>query len=227
MTSMLTEYYNQLALSKDSLAASSSYLGGPNLFSNLQKNNTSMRPLVDPKLTPPIQDLASYGFPGTSKSTGEKSQKKSNKTNDAKKHASSELKSKVDLTGFSYTKPLSFTEINKSLNETINDQMKMSRKNDILSVNPYLPGKSSSSQINKELKMQEFTRQISYENVKSATKMSSMQQINQSLKKANVSNKVPDRQNMISPSYNPSPGPSQFRYKDFNQMLIIFSKIQF
>lgn len=55
MTTMLTEYYNQLALSKDSLAATSSYLGGPNLFSNLQKNNTSMRPLVDPKLTPPIQ----------------------------------------------------------------------------------------------------------------------------------------------------------------------------
>lgn len=99
--------------------------------------------------------------------------------------------------------------------------MQMPRKND-LPVNPYLPSKSSSTQINKE-----FSRQMSYENIKSGTKMSPMQQISQSLKKANVSNKVPDRQNMISPSYNPSPGPSQFRYKDFIKKFnyFCFSKI--
>lgn len=60
--------------------------------------------------------------------------------------------------------------------------------------------------------MQEFNRQMSYESIKSGTKMSPMQQINQSLKKTNVSNKIPDRQNMISPSYNPTPGPTQFRF---------------
>lgn len=221
---MLTEYYNQLALSKDSLSATSSYLGGPNLFSNLQKNNTSMRPIVDQKLATPIQglyycldfynfeiiyfgflDLASYGFPSTNKSIIDKSQKKGNKTNDSKKHSSSEHKNKVDLSSFSYTKPLSFTDIKKSLNEPA------------LPVNTYMSGRSNSSQLNKELKMQEFSRQLSYENIKSSNKMSSMQQINQSLKKTNVSNKVPDRQNMISPSYNhPLPGPTQFRYNNFN-----------
>lgn len=55
MTSMLTEYYNQIGLSKDSLASTSSYLGGANLFSNLQK---SMRPIVDQKLTTSIQGLS-------------------------------------------------------------------------------------------------------------------------------------------------------------------------
>lgn len=97
----------------------------------------------------------------------------------------------------------------------MNDKMQMARKNDNLPVNPYLSGKSSSSQMTKDLKLQEFSRQMAYENIKSTTKMSAMQQINQSLKKANVSNKIPDRQNMISPSYNPSPGPSQFRYENF------------
>lgn len=60
MTSMLTEYYNQLALTKDTLAATSSYHGGPNLFSNLQKNNPSMRALVDQKLTTPTQGMFQY-----------------------------------------------------------------------------------------------------------------------------------------------------------------------
>lgn len=54
---MLTEYYNQLALTKDTLAGTSSYHGGPNLFSNLQQSNTSMRPLLDQKLTTPIQSI--------------------------------------------------------------------------------------------------------------------------------------------------------------------------
>lgn len=89
--------------------------------------------------------------------------------------------------------------------------MLTSRKTDNLLGNPYLPGKSSSSQSSKDFKMQEFNRQMSYESIKSGAKMSPMQQINQSLKKTNVSNKIPDRQNMISPSYNPTPGPTQFR----------------
>lgn len=158
MTSMLTEYYNQ---------AASTYLGGTNLFSNLQKNNTSMRPLVDQKVT--STDISSFGLPTTSKTIADKPQKKSNKTNDAKKHINSEFKNKVDLPGFNYTKPLSYTELNKSLNESINDKMKMARKNDNLT-NLYMPGKSSSSQINKDLKMQEFSRQMSYENIKSVKK---------------------------------------------------------
>lgn len=160
------------------------------------------------------------GFPSTSKSIADKPQKRNNKPIDSKKHISSELKNKVDLPGFIYTKPLSFTDVNQSLSESINDKMIMARKQETLP-NPYsnkfnMPGKSSSatmsSQINKDLKMQEFTRQMAYENIKSTNKMSPIPQMNQPLKKTAVSNKIPDRQNMISPNYNPIPVPTQFRY---------------
>lgn len=113
------------------------------------------------------------------------------------------------MSSYSYTKSLSFTDIKKSLNESV------------LPVNSYIAG--TPSQLNKELKMQEFSRQLSYENIKSSNIMSPMQQINQSLKKTNVLNKVPDRQNMISPSYNhPAPGPTQFRYKNWNTAKYIY-----